>query len=506
MRCIYKHRVGLVILLGLVIRGFGIARPLLGNFSSRATANAMIAKNFLTSGYDFFHPRINIIINGKPAIDLIDFPFLSYLVAFLYKFFGFSIDFWGRITAVFFSGASMVLLYLLVKKFFDKKHAFFSLLFFILSPLSIVIGQSFQSDMPALFFSIALIYSFSEWLDKERFSMFLLSLISGSLVLLLKPQNIYLFLPLLFLLYYKYKLCFLRKWEIWMLGLFMFLPSVFWNYHAYKLSLKYDNVIGTLYRSIGSESFPSPLLLSPLFYKTLFDSLAGIVLTPFGFTLVFLGFLTKFQERRQRMFFFWFSAILIYFLIIPRKIMDLNYYLLPILPPAGVFAAKFLRVFLLKSVSQLFLLEKPISKLALFIFVLGTSMRYAWNPAFVTPLEDRAVVRAGKMVQKLTPKEAKVIAAHGTSWDFLYYCDRYGWEFEINREELASQLKDNSLNKYPDPISWLEKLRREGAEYFATVDMEKLNRHKNFKNYLYSNYKLILKDEEFVIFDLRRKI
>ena len=48
---------------------------------------ASVAQHFLNNGFDIFHPQVNNLDNGS-GITGMEFPFINYVVAILYKLFG----------------------------------------------------------------------------------------------------------------------------------------------------------------------------------------------------------------------------------------------------------------------------------------------------------------------------------------------------------------------------------------------------------------------------------
>jgi hypothetical protein len=78
----------------------------------------------------------------------------------------------------------------------------------------------------------------------------------------------------------------------------------------------------------------------------------------------------------------------------------------------------------------------------LLLLGMAFSLRYAVHPAFLTPEEDRAVVAAGRAVQRLTAPEEPVVTSHGTGIDLLYYCNRPGWFVAPDEPDLPRVLRD----------------------------------------------------------------
>ena len=148
-----------VFLIALAYRLWGVTNPLLDFHSWRQTLTATIAMNFYAEDMNIFKPVSNLV---KPYYAY-EFHFYTFIVALLYKVFG-SHDIFGRLVAILFSLGSMWMLYLLIKMYFDQTAAIIGIAFFAVLPMSVYYGRTFMPEAAMLFFSIALIYSFSLWL------------------------------------------------------------------------------------------------------------------------------------------------------------------------------------------------------------------------------------------------------------------------------------------------------------------------------------------------------
>ena len=107
-----------IFFIALAIRLWGVTNPLLDFHAWRQTLTATIAYNFYADGMNFVTPRLNMI----GSIFHFEFPLYTYLVALLYKIFGFD-EILGRLVAIAFSMGSIWFLYLLGKRYFDENSA-----------------------------------------------------------------------------------------------------------------------------------------------------------------------------------------------------------------------------------------------------------------------------------------------------------------------------------------------------------------------------------------------
>ncbi|MDD5643833.1 MAG: glycosyltransferase family 39 protein [bacterium] len=477
----YYNIILLIILLaGMFARIGPVKKPLLGNFSSYQTATAMMARFIAREGFAaVVQPKTNILINGKPAIHMLYVPGAAAAAGCLWEIFGFSLDFWGRFQASFFTMLSSLLIYLIVRRHFDEATGLMSCFFFNVFPLSFVYGQSFMNEAFACCLAI-----FSFWLlsnFKINTYNVIVSGLAASLAFLMRVHFLCLFPALLFLIWQNTPRNKILHSVI--LIICVAIPLSGWYLHTYNVASAADNNITSIFAQEKKHyaSFPHPLLVQMAFYKDAIDKLAGICLNPIGFTLTFAGVLLSMTGKKKcGALVLWLLGSLSVIVLLPQKVYDHNFYLYPVLFPSSVFASLiFLEI--MKPVGRAYMV------LFLCVFVL-VSARYFANPVFKYPSELSAVPEAGDFVRGNTPSDSKVIVSPCT-YDQLYYCDRNGWVFDPAGADIA---------KFKSYISG-------GAAYYVTADMENLRKAGEFYRYLSGNYKNISPSGDYVVFALDEK-
>ena len=186
----------------------------------------------------------------------------------------------------------------------------------------------------------------------------------------------------------------------------------------------------SLARSAAVHALPHPLLASPAFYARLAANIFFYGLTPLVGLLACAGFAQRAWRRHGA----WLAAMALLVLLLPAKFDELPYYLLVVLPPLAVMAglgwtAVYRRWRCGSAIVALFAL-----------ITVACSWRIAAAPAFVTPPEDRAVLRAAEALRALAEPDEPVATLHGAAPDLLYYCDRRGWALSVNDHALAGKL------------------------------------------------------------------
>jgi 4-amino-4-deoxy-L-arabinose transferase-like glycosyltransferase len=298
-----------------------------------------------------------------------------------------------------------------------------------LSPVSIIFGQSFMLEASLTLFTVAALYANGRWLNGGGNAWLGVLALSTCLAFLTKVYMLVLLLPLgveaAVLLPRQDRAEMNRSRSRRLAALialiFAVLPAAAWYWHVAQASSPdgpfADRIFYSVRQSAQVHRPPHPLLTTPDFYRRILDDLAGIVLTPLGFTVALAGLLHCAWPRYGA----WLAAMVLLIVGLPLKFYEMNYYWLPVLPVLCVMAGLGWQEVYRR------LRPRP-AAIAVFLLVASLiSLRYALKPAFVTPPEDRGVVAAGQAIQQLADSDEPVVTMHGTAIDLLYYCRRPGW-------------------------------------------------------------------------------
>ena len=113
-----RHFAAIVLLLlvfATAYRSLGITRPLVGNFSTKSVIYGMIARNWAEGRAGLFYPTMDVLVGGQRSLHMLEFSVSAQLTGALWKWFGGSLDVWGRATSVAFLAAAILLLVALVR-------------------------------------------------------------------------------------------------------------------------------------------------------------------------------------------------------------------------------------------------------------------------------------------------------------------------------------------------------------------------------------------------------
>lgn len=500
--------VGAIIIGGMALRMIGISRPLLGNFAAYQTVNAMITKIFVANHFtSLLYPQLSILVDGKPALHLLAYPVCSLVASLFYFFLGGTIDFWGRFQADLFFGGSCLYLYRFVQMVANHEIALVSLIVFSLSPLTLIYGQSFQNEMATVFFSLLFFYELIKFIRSRKLLSALCCSLGWSGVLLTRPNGLYLLVPVFYWVWNqrgKRRGSFLRAALVLLGG--SILPGL-WYFHIWNVTRSSANIYNSVFAQLATRSsFLSPYIFSVDYYRGLLDNLAGVAFTPIGFTLFVLGLLLGvIQFQRRGLFITWSLAFLGSSFLIPRKLIDHNFYLLHLLVPAAPLIADTWNIILKNLGGSRLRVAFTASFLLIVSFI---SLRYGAHPAFKTPEVEKHFPYLASKVKAMTNKEEASVLVQGTHI-LLYYADRYGIDFKIKRknipfeyykftglEKVSPEQREARQKAWGDNIEYLEYLRKyEHVTHFVVTDPEEFHQNENFSNYMFREYPVIYEEK-----------
>ena len=482
-----------ILLLGFAARLYRFDGPIADWHSWRQADTSAVSRNFISSGFDVLHPRAddlsNVPTTGKydnpNGYRFVEFPIYNVFQAGLYKIFDrFTLEEWGRLVTIISSLFSMVFVYLLVKKYADETVALFAVFLYALIPFNIYFGRVILPDPMMVTGVLGGIYFFDLWIEENKKStpvlkkivLFLLASLFTMFSLLLKPFAIFFTLPMAAIAFNAYGFSLIKKWQLWIFLIISILPVAFWR--VWILSYP-EGIPDSAWLFNGGG-----IRFTAAFFRWIFaERVGGLILGFYGIPLLILGILLNsksekaFSYRRGQQLLFWAFLIssLTYLIIVARGNVQHDYYQIPIIPSIVIFAGLGSK-FLLNPPKEF--INKYISIATLIVcIVFGLSFRWYVVRDFFN-INNRSIISAGAAVDRLTPKNAKVIANYNGDTSFLYQTKRKGW---------ASYEKD-----LPVMVNKL------GADYLAIASPTPADAY--FEKY----YKIVEKTPQYVIFDLHK--
>ncbi len=309
----------LIIIVGFLTRLINITQPILEVAGWRQCYTASIARNFYYNGMNIFYPQVLSGGSTEGYVGGSEFNIYPFAVAILYKFFGVH-EFLGRLVSIIVFCGGAFYLYKFTRKFAGDTTGLITLLFYTFNPYIFFYSRSFQPESTMLFFSITMLYFFSEWIDKEGWWRFALMTLCATLAFLTKIPTICLGLPLLYLCLKKHKFNFLTQWTLWLFVALSFIPTLLWYKHS-----QYVGSINNI--SLNSLSFSYYMKYSvyfltslPFYEKVFYAEVFEKDLIYIGGMFFVLGIIFTFKKKEFRYIHYWLLAIIIYFILAAKEV------------------------------------------------------------------------------------------------------------------------------------------------------------------------------------------
>jgi Dolichyl-phosphate-mannose-protein mannosyltransferase len=472
----------IILLVGFLVRFYRFDNPIADWQSWRQADTGAVARNFVEHGFDLLHPRMNNISNVQSGLDnpqgyfFAEFPVYNAVYAGLYVLFGgLTLIEWGRIVTMFSSVFAGLFLYLIVSRHSNRVIGLFAAFFYLFIPYDIYYGRVILPDTSMVMATLGGIYFFDRWLEKsikykvlsiKYWLWFGSALLFTALAFLLKPYALFFVLPMAILAYNKWGFKLFFKWQLWLFAIFSVIPLAAWRIWM----LQYPaGIPANAWLFNGNGIRFRPAFFRWILYERIIKLMSGYL----GVIILLFG-VYRFKKEKDWLFFtsFLLSSI-IYVCVIATGNVQHDYYQILIMPSLAIFfaiGAYYLYFWFYK--------KFPVGRIVL-IISLFCLFWFGWQqiqPYF--DIDNPSIIAAGNAVQKLTPKNALIIANYNGDSAFLYQTDRQGWA------------------SYEHDVPTLHTM---GASYLVLVNPTPSDM--NFAK----QYKVIVHTSQYVIFDLHKK-
>lgn len=460
----------LLIFGAFIVRLYKIDRPIADWHSWRQADTAAVARNFIKEGYTPFIPKFDDMSSQANGLDnpnryrFVEFPIYNSIVAFVWSFTGVQ-DVYARLVTAIISLISMIFLYLIVRHFSGIRVALLSIFFFAFIPYNIFYSTAVLPGPFMVMSLLALNYFFIKWLTKNKWYYFCASIIFSNLAILSWPIALTFMLPIIYLVWEKYKLKALRQWKLWLFALFSLAPFMAWRVWISHFPEGIPNWQFLL--NEGNIRFKGS------FFRWLFQERIGnLILTVGGVPLLIIGLIRK-TGREKLYYFAHLASVLLYFSIFASGNIRHDYYQVPIIPALCIFLGIGTHTLLSLSKETFNKAMGPVIVVVLILFILAFGYfqvrGYYW-------INKPQIVAAGRAVDRLLPKDATVVAPYNGDAAFLYQTNRHG---------------------YPITDRDLREFIKSGTKYLVSVDIEDAG----IQN-LAKNCKVIEKTKDYVIVEM----
>lgn len=481
-KLIIKHQRVLQILLVLALFfGTVVARlhsfdaPIADWHSWRQADTAAVTRNFVNEGLNPLYPKFDSFQSLNDANKynperyfFAEFPLYNSITYLGFVTFNhFTIEEWGRVVSIVFSSLAVVWLYLLTRQYSSRKVAFVAAFVFAFLPYNAYYGRVIMPDSMHISFSILSLYLVTLWTQKNRWWWAVLSGLAFTIAILAKPYGLVLLLPIAYLLIRTWKFKLFKMPATYLFALVALVPFLLWRYHIDQYP---EGQFGTewLYNQ-GNIRFTGAF-----FHWLIFERMNRLIFATGGFVLLLIGIISGSNKKEGLFYYFWLISVFVFFAVIAKGNVTHDYYQLPIVPIGAIFIGKGVEfLFEYGKVWYHRLLNKGVA-IALLLLMLAFGwfeVRGYYN------INHPEIVEAGQAVDKLLPKDAKVIAPYDNDPAFLYQTNRHGWP--IGGTDIPKWIK-------------------EGAQFLVSVNYD------NTTNYWIDKCEVVTKNPKFVIVDLTK--
>lgn len=440
-----------ILLLSVGLRAIELDQPIVENYVGRQIPTAMVARN-LARGSGFLHPQLDTA--PLPNLFLVEPPLYGLAAALLHRATGLPLEASGRLISALAIALGGWGLYGLVRRRLGRRSAMLSLAAFVLFPVTLRYGRSFQPD--ALMIGL-LVAGMRCWDESEAgggplWLVFGVVLMATGLAIKIVAASI--LIPLVTVI--------LRPRARWKIALAaaLIVPALLWYGHAASLiasgagsRASADN--GAIWLRI---LIPSALLRPETARNVTWFLLRSF--TPIGLALAAFGLLPP--RAGDRLWLIWGASSLAALAVLAGKLHH-EYYWLMLAPVVAVGVGKGLELLLER--------RRGFGWLA-GLGLLVLAMIQSWS-TWRTPDEWATLPEAARVVRANVPREAWVVAPEA----LLFASDRRGCRMEYTRPAARRAAGEwgESLDSQ-GPLALVEFYRAHGARFVADLATDDPNR------------------------------
>lgn len=440
----------LILLGAFSVRLYHFNWPVADWHSWRQADTSAVSRNFVKNGFDLLRPKfedlsIAVSLTDNPqGYRFVEFPLYNAMQAGLFMLFGkFTLEEWGRLVTIFSSLTSIVFLYLLVAKYINPRAGLLTAFFFAFIPYSIYYGRTILPDQSMVASLLAGTYFFSNWIDAgiKHWTWSILAVIFIAIAFLLKPYALFFTLPIAYLAWNRFGFGLFKKWQLWSFLFLATLPLGLW-----RMWMNQKEFLPGIARSDWLFN-GNHIRFKGAFFQWLFaDRVGRLILGYWGLPFFVLGILRKTNKKENWLFFYFIISSLAFMAVMATGNIQHDYYQVLIIPTLAIFMGR--GVDLIIERKDVF--NRWVSYLTI---IVGVAFMFAFGWFAVRDyysIQHPHIIEAGEAVDRLTPKDAKVIAPYGGDTTFLYHTNRQGWPV-FDRSFKAFKKAGASYIAFADP-------------------------------------------------------
>ncbi len=464
----------IIIFFGLLVRLYKIDSPIADWHSWRQADTAAVTRNFIKEGFNPLFPHYDDMsgVAEKPIVNpsrfrFVEFPIYNIAVYPLYLLFGVD-DKYHRLVSILFSLGSTALIFFIVRKYVGRIAGLVSAFTFAFLPFNVFFSRTTLPEPTFIFFALGMIYFVDKWIYEKKSIDGFWGFIFIMLAFLIKPWAIFFFLPLIYSVWVRNNTK--KFWiKFILLTAAALIPFVLWR--LWILQQPEGIPAGNWLMNGDGIRF------RPAFWWWIISERMGReILGATGIVLFFIGLITK--PQKGNFLHFWALSSFLFMIVFATGNVRHNYYQTQFVPVASIFLS--LGFIQLIKGSRIFFSRFWMIPLALLLYILSFYFTFKIVKEFYK-VNNPDMVEAGKVADRILPKDAIVVAPYNGDTAFLYQTNRPG--FSVTAFPLVEMVADYGVTSYvsttrDDKTNWV--LRHfeilEENQKFVIADLTKFTK------------------------------
>lgn len=423
-----------VLVLALFLRLYKLDNPVADWHSFRQADTASVTRNMVEGKGSLLVPTYHDNSNIQSGKDnpngyrMVEMPIYNFLHATVYKAYpSLGLDAAGRLTSVILSLISIYFIYLIASKLSGEFVGFLAALFMAVLPFNIYYSRVILPE-PLMITSVLASYWYlikmSEAVGVKKRMYLLISSLLFAVALLVKPFVLFFALPHAAIVFRSWAKGELNFFDIIFFSVFGLVPFIWWRKHitAYPEGIPASD---WLLNSTG-------IRFRPAWFRWLFGERIGkLILGIYGTGFLMLGLIAK-PKHEGISYWLWAIGIILYFSVVAGGNVQHDYYQAIIIPFLCFLLAK--GAALVLSLSRTTYSRFLTIMMTVIIFVSMIALSWYEVKGYYQ-VNNWPIVEAGIALDKIAPKDAKVIAPYFGDTAFLYQTKRAGWPLGYDIED-----------------------------------------------------------------------
>ncbi len=463
----------LILLLGFVLRLYKINNPIADWHSFRQADTASVSRMYVSDGINLLIPRYHDVSTTQSGLSnlegyrFVEFPVFNAIHTVFFNIFpSISLEIWGRLISIISATVSTYILFLLGRRFISIWGGVLAAFFYATLPFNVFFTRVILPEPMAVTFALASLWMFARFIESDKNKHLFTSAAFMSVSILIKPYLAFYGVPILYLLHKKCGYKKMLKGKKYYMALFVVIvPFFVWRMWMQQFP---EGIPFWKWTFNGDD-----IRFRPSFWRWIFgERLAKLILGYWGLIPFAIGIL---REKKNKFITFCLLGMLLYVSIIATANVRHDYYQTIVVPTISLALAAG-SVYLWKAKH----FDKNLSRgiLVSSIFIMMITSAYQVREYY--KVNHPEIIEAGKIADKILPKDELIIAPYNGDTAFLYQTSRMGWPV-VDR-----------------PIDELIEL---GASYFVSVD---LGHYQTVE--FGERFETIYKTDKFIILSLKEEL